>query len=301
MDHISERRFRRKAALITALLCFLPQALRILFNAFYAYEVEGNVAYSAFIADTLYYGADILGRFGFFAAFGCAVYLSLIYGLERGGEWNVLLAGGYIVALILIAYFPNYIFGVIVFGIIALATAVFFMSFMKGGRSSAAITLSALTLPIFGGVIQSYAGGVPHINELLEGILYGIANLGFELLLLSSFTRIASVIRSKQEKKGICNSISVSGKLISVKNPAMLTFIIFDLFFFLLSAYTPTVNVISNIAEYGPPVNTAEWLSIFGVCGELIVLLIIGYVAMRFGAGLLDSTYNSCLQDGDED
>ncbi len=297
MDHVSERSFRRKAVLITALLCFLPQVLRIIFNAIYAYEVEGNVGYSSLVGDVLYYGADILGRFGFFAAFGCAVFLSLIYGLKRGGEWNVLLVGAYVIALVLISRFPNYIFGAIAFGIIIVATAAVFVGFMKGGRASAVITLSTLTLPIFGGIIQSYAGGAPHIDQLLEGVLYGVANLGFELLLLSSFVRIASMIKSVQERKGSGEGISVSGRLLSLKNPVMLTFFIFDLFFVILSAVTPTVNVIDNIIEYGPPVNKAEWLSIVGVYGELIVLFIIGYVAMRLSAGLLDSAYISSNKD----
>ena len=91
--------------------------------------------------------------------------------------------------------------------------------------------------------------------------------------------------------------VSLTGKLISVKNPVMLSMIIFDALYIILSLISPTVEIIDNLLEYGPPVNTAEWMSIIGVYAEYLIIFVIGYASMRFTAGLVENAYASAEEE----
>ena len=90
--------------------------------------------------------------------------------------------------------------------------------------------------------------------------------------------------------------LSLTGKLISVKNPVMLSMLIFDALYIILSLIQPTVEIIDNLNEYGPPVNSAEWMSIIGVYIEYLIIFVIGYASMRFAAGLIEGAY-SCSEE----
>jgi hypothetical protein len=71
----------------------------------------------------------------------------------------------------------------------------------------------------------------------------------------------------------------------------MLTMIVFDLLYIILSLIEPTVDIVNNLIEYGPPVNSAEWMSIIGVYVEYVIIFFIGYASMRFTAGLIEGAY----------
>ena len=85
--------------------------------------------------------------------------------------------------------------------------------------------------------------------------------------------------------------VRLTGKLVSVKNPAMLSMLIFDALYVLLSLIEPTAYIIDNLIEYGPPVNYSEWMSIIGVYAEYLIIFVIGYASMRFTAGLIENAY----------
>lgn len=285
MEHFNTKSFRKKVCGIIMLLCLLPQVLRIILNCVYVHEISGNVAYDAWVGDLCCYGADILGKLSFFSIFGCAVYLVFLCGMTGGGELTILYAGFYIASYFVLSVISNYTLGTVLFGITAflcVLTAVICSPLFRGAMLTGAITLG---VPILGGVIQMYASGVPSDDDILYGVFYGVANYAFEILLFLIVCRLANLFKNRKAEK----KISVSGTLVSFKNPVMLTMIIFDLVFVLLSAISPTVSIIENLMEYGPPVNTSEWMSIISVYVELAVVFVIGYIAMRFAASRIES------------
>ncbi len=285
MEHFNSKSFRKNACGIILLLCLLPQVLRIILSCVYVHEISGNVAYQSWVGELCYYGADILGKLSFFSIFGCVIYLVFLCGMKRGGELTVLYAGFYIASYFVLSVISDYTLGTAFFGITALLcvfTVVLSSLRFKGAIITAVVTLG---VPILGGVIQMYASGVPSDDDILYGVFYGVANYAFEILLLLIVCRLANIFRNRKAEQ----KISVSGTLISFKNPVMLTMIIFDFVFVILSAISPTVNIVDNLIEYGPPVNASEWMSIISVYVELAVVFVIGYIAMRFAASRIES------------
>lgn len=289
MEHFNTKSFRKNACGIILLLCLLPQLLRIILSCVYVHEISGNVAYQTWVGELCYYGADILGKLSFFSIFGCVIYLVFLCGMKRGGELTILYAGFYISSYFVLSVISNYTLGTVLFGITALLCV--FTVVLSSLRFRGAIIAAVITLgvPILGGVIQMYASGIPSDDDILYGVFYGVANYCFEVLLLLAVCRLANLFRSKRTDE----ALSVSGTLISFKNPVMLTMVIFDGVFVLLSAISPTVSIIDNLMEYGPPVNLSEWMSIISVYAELAVVFVIGYIAMRFAAGRIESAYRA--------
>ncbi len=286
MDFISEKRAEKRAKVLILLICLLPQLLRVVLNCIYSYEIEGNLAYSVIIADICYYSADIFGKISFFSIFGCSVFLTFRYGLRRGGEWVILYIGLYIAAYILLGTVSSSYFGAVAFGVSAILSTVAAVVSFKRGRGVFALSVLTLTVPIFGGVVQLYFSTVPSVEEIIYILFYATANFGFEMLLLLLTCRLAFLLRERNRGES-----SVSGKLISLRNPCMLTVLILDIAYVLISLVDPTVSIVNNLIEYGPPVNADEWMSIISVYAEYLVVFVIGYAAMRFALGLMEGIY----------
>ena len=284
MEHFNSKSFRKNACGTVLLLGLVPQVLRIILSCVYVHEISGNVAYQSWVGELCYYGADILGKLSFFSVFGCAIYLVFLCGMKSGGELTVLYAGFYIISYFVLSVISSYILGTVLFGATALLCV--FTVVLSSLRFKGAIIAAVLTLgvPILGGIIQMYASGVPSDDDILKGVFYGVANYCLEILMLLIVCRLANIFRNRSREEGP----SVSGRLISFKNPVMLIMIIFDLAFVILSAISPTVSIVKNLMEYGPPVNSAEWMSIISVYAELAVVFVIGYIAMRFAAGCIE-------------
>ncbi len=288
MDFISERRLEKKAVARVLLLCLLPQLIRIILSCIYEYEIAGNHMYPTLVGDICLYGADILGQFSFFSILGSSVCLSFRHGLRSGGEWTLLYIGLYIVAYFALTQVPYYLFGLAVFGISALVSMLAVVLSAKKGRKAMAAAALTLLVPLFGGIIQQYASDVPSLDEIVYVLFYAVANLGFELLFLLVACRMADMLRKRDK-----GDTSLSGKLITLKNPVMLTMLVFDALFIIFTSLENTVQIADNLIEYGPPVNTAEWMSIIGVYARYAVVFVIGYAAMRLSAGLIESAYAS--------
>lgn len=292
MDYFYKKSFGKKACGIIILLCLLPQLLRIILSCVYVHEISGNIAYQTWVGELCYYGADILGKLSFFSVFGCVIYLVFLCGMKRGGELTILYAGFYIASYFVLSEISDYTLGTVLFGITALLCVLTVVLSSLHGRGAVAAAVITLSVPILGGVIQIYASGVPSADDILYGIFYGVANYSFELLLLLIVCRLANLFRSRRQRRGE-EAFSVSGMLISFKNPVMLTMVIFDGIFVLLSAISPTVSIVENLIEYGPPVNASEWMSIISVYAELVIIFVIGYIAMRLAAGIIERAYRA--------
>lgn len=286
MTKNQEKSFEGKALITVLLVCALPQILRIILNFIYAYEIEGNISYGA-VAEIIF-GVlpEVLGKISFFSVMGCAIYLALIGHLKTGVEWTLMLTVTYGMAYALLYTGGDYRLVMSLFFICTAATVFACIYWLKSHKKVMVSLVATLCLSILGGVIVLYASYTPSVDEIIEGVFYGTVNLGFEMLMIVGACIMANALGKRRVA-----SLSVSGKLISLKNPAMLTMLVFSLLFVLLSAISPTVEIVQSIIEYGPPVNTGEWLSIVKIYAELIIIFVIGYLSMRFGAGRLEGCY----------
>ena len=294
----SNNSFDKKTVRLALILCVLPQVLRIILNAIYTYEIEGNLSYGIITDAIFIYSSDILGKLAFFSSFGIAVYLSFVNGMKRGGEWFLGIIGMYFVSYVLLITVNNYVFGISAYLICAVISLFAFLFWTKGNKVTVAIICSALFLSVIGGVITLFASEAPSIEMLMYSTFYGIANYGFELLLVIGACRLCVMLSGVfADKKR--SELDVSGKIFSFKNPVLLSLFSAITIFILISAVSPTVNVIDSIIEYGPPVNAEEWYSIFKIYAELLLIFLIGYIAMRFSAGRVEGAYYASKENKD--
>lgn len=287
MDFISEKKAERKARILILLLCLLPQLLRIILSCIYEYEVAGNYMYPTVVGDLCLYGADILGQFSFFSILGSLIYVSARNGLNGGGELALLIIGLYIGLYCVQSAVSNTVFTLAVFVFSAIMTALAVVLSAKKNRSAYLTASLILSVPILGGIVQLYASSViPTADDIVFLVSYAAANLVFELLFILVACRTAFFLNEK-----MTGEIVLTGKLVSAKNPVMLTMLIFDAIYIVLSLIEPTIGIVENIIEYGLPVNYTEWMSIIGVYAEYLIIFVIGYVSMRFTAGLVEGAY----------
>lgn len=292
MDFISEKKAEKKIGRLVFLLCLLPQILRIILSCIYEYEVAGNYMYPTVVGDLCLYGADILGQFSFYSILGTLIYLSARNGLNGGVESTVLVIGLYVVVYFIQSEITNTAVTLSMFILSAVLTAAAIVLSAKRCRAAFVLASSILAVPILGGILQVYASSiVPTVDDVMFLISYAITNLIFELLFILVACRVSKALGTAMKE-----DVSLTGKLVSVKNPVMLSMLIFDALYIVLSLIAPTVDIVDNLIEYGPPVNAAEWMSIIGVYAEYLIIFVIGYASMRFTAGLIE---NACSSEED--
>lgn len=290
--------FDKKTVRLALILCVLPQVLRIIISSIYTYEIEGNINYNILTEAIFIYSSDILGKLAFFSSFGIAVYLSFVNGMKKGGEWFIGLVGLYFVAYVLLITVNDYLFGITAYLLCAAISLFAFFFWAKGSRVTLGIICLSLFLSIVGGVITLFASEAPSLAMILYSCFYGFANYGFELLLVIGACRLCVLLKTHcADKKR--NELDIAGKLISFKNPVLLSLFLILTLFILISAVSPTIGIIESVIEYGPPVNAEEWYSIIKIYAELLVIYLIGYIAMRFSAGRTESIYYSVKDRND--
>ncbi len=288
MDFISEKRAEKRVRLLILLLCLLPQLLRIILSCIYEYEVAGNLMYPTLVGDICLYGADILGQFSFFSILGSLIYLSARNGLNGGGELAILIIGLYIALYFLQGAISNTAVTFVIFVFSAVMTALGIILSAKKNRGAHLLASVILAVPIIGGIVQIYASSVvPTADDIVFLISYAAMNLVFELLFILVACRTAKFLNEK-----MIGELSLTGKLVSAKNPVLLTMLVFDALYVILSLIQPTAEIVENLSEYGPPVNSSEWMSIIGVYLEYLIIFVIGYASMRFAAGLIEGAYS---------
>lgn len=293
MDFISEKKADKRIRLLILLLCLIPQLLRIILSCIYEYEIAGNYMYPTLVGDICLYCADILGQFSFFSILGSLIYMSARNGLNGGVEMTVLVIGLYIVLYYVQSAASNAVFTFTVFIFSAIMTALAICLMAKKNKWAYATASAILAVPIIGGIVQLYASSVvPSVDDIIFLVSYAAANLVFELLFILVACRTAKLLNEK-----MIGEVSLTGKLLSVKNPALLTMLVFDALYIILSLIEPTVEIISNLIEYGPPVNSAEWMSIIGVYLEYFIIFVIGYASMRYTAGLIENAYTRAEEE----
>ncbi len=293
MDFISEKKADKKVRVLMLLLCLLPQILRVILSCIYEYEIAGNNKYTALVSDICLYGANILGQLSFFSILGALIYLSARNGIKGGIEVPILFIGLYIALYFIQDTVADTGFTLASFALAATVTAVFIILLARKNKPAHLIMILTLFVPIIGGILEVYAGGiVPSLDDIIYLISYAAANLVFELLFIFAATRISSLLA-----RFLKGEIQVTGKLISFKNPVMLSMLVFDLLYVAISAFKPTVNIVKDLIEYGAPANSSEWLSLIGVYAEYLIIFIIGYASMRVTAGLIEGVYNRAEEE----
>ena len=214
-------------------------------------------------------------------------------GLKGGGETALLVIGLYIALYYIQSALSITAFTLSVFVISAVMTALVIILSARKNKRAFALATAILTVPILGGIVQLYASSViPSADDIVFLVSYALANVIFELLFILVACRTSSFLNDK-----MTGGISLTGKLVSAKNPVMLTMLVFDALYIVLSLIQPTVEIVQNLIEYGPPVNSSEWMSIIGVYVEYVIIFVIGYASMRFTAGLIENTYTRAEEE----
>ena len=292
MPSNSQKRFLKITSLWALLLVTLPQVLRLLLDAIYSYEIEGNIAYDT-AGDVLLFLSDFLGPVSFFAGFGIVIYLTFLYGMKAGGEWIIALYGGYGLIYLLLNYvIPDYTFGVAAFSVAAVVFAFVLFLWLRGGRAPVAVAAATLCLPLIGGMLILFATSSADTETLFSHFLYGLASLGLELLLYVTAGRIANAFRLRAiEKGGQSADIAVGRKLFPWQNPVLCVCALTAVFYVLLHTVDPFLYSYESVREYGWPVNGEEWLSLFYPYLELLVVLIVGYAVMLLTVGRIEAAF----------
>lgn len=273
----------KNAVIIAFFACLLPQIIRAVLNIVYSYEIEGNIAYSAELDTAFTAVISILGNISFFASFGILITLSANYSLKKGTQWVLLLFGIFFISYVLILKAESYVFGAILYFICAVLSVFALMVWVKGCYKAYITVVASLFMSVIGGLLSVIASEAPSFELLTTYLSYGVSNFCFELLLIICGCILCHLL-SKGKKEN-----DISGKLISIKNPVLLTLMISVLAYVIIISITPTINIIDSVNEYGPPVTKGEWMSIIYIYSELFVTLILGYAVMRVTAGITNA------------
>ena len=292
MNYLTEKRFSARALRVVLLLSTLPQVLRILLNLIYEYALAGNNRFDSTWVSLVTMAADLLGIISLFAGLTAVIYLVFLDGLKEGGEWIIALIGAYGLAVLLLAVIEDPGFGVIAFSVSSAATLFVLISWLRGFRRVAVTVAVTLFLSVVGGIVILLTTSIPSTDILLTSVLYGLINMGLELLLVAIAARLAAILRRRALARGGNGAdISIGRRFFPKGNPVLRTCLLTAGLYAILLTVNALSYSISSLEEYGPPVNGQEWFSLFQPYLEYAVLFVICYVVMLVTAVTLENAF----------
>ncbi len=290
--------FAGKALILTLLLSTLPRLLRILLDFLNEYVFRGNLNYSEALVSTVTMASRFLGTVSLFAGLAAVIYLAFLGGVRRGGEWVLALIAGYGISVLVLSLTPDVGLGAVLFSLSVAAILTAILLWLKEGRAVAVTVVITLSLSVFGGLFILIATTVPTLDELLEGSLYGLINLGLELLLMAVALCVAGWLRRRAVRKGGDSAdIRIGARILPKGNPVLVTFLLVDALYTLLLVIGAVSDILTWIENYDLPVNGAEWLSLLSPLMVYAVLFLVAYAVMLFTAGRLESAYLASRND----
>lgn len=292
MRYLVEKRFLKKVGL-TLLVCGAAvQVVRFIISFVLQYSVIGNVKLEDVLYAPLNITWEFLGVLSSCACFAVVIYLTFIYGIKGGGEWLIA-----IVSMYGLVYFLTFYTGSTAFGLIgsAATAAILFTAFLKWGKMPtgiSALVCAVFLMPYLSATVIYFMTTSGDTAEFAVSLLYGLLNLATDLLMLAVLSRLAGSIRARAIRKGGGNAeISLKGNIFSLKNPVRLTLFVSDLIFSLPSFIQALSVSIEDVNEYGLPVNSREWLSLFAPYITIAVHIAVGYLIMILVAERLEASY----------
>lgn len=282
MLYFTEKRFRKRAAVITLISCTALQVAAAVMNYIYEYSVRGNSAFGVF-GNMMSVAADFIGSAAAFSGYAAVVYFVFLYGLSGGGEWLIALIAGVALNSFLISFIGSVTYGIITAPVAAVIVMTVFLIWTKGCRGIQAIIFASCLIPYFGATAILFATTVVSVESLTVNLIYAFINLGTDFLVLTVVARLANFIRARAIKKGGGNvDISIGGNILPHGNPVLKTLLVADVIYFAVSAAGKLIDTIAALREYGAPVNRGEWITLLSPYLTLAVWLVAGYVVMVF-------------------
>ncbi len=286
--------FTVRALRLVLLLVILPQLLRALANWSYAFFLEGDVRFDATLTGWIPLTANFLGSFSLFAGLATVIYLVFLDGLREGGEWLIALIFAYSLALLLLAVIEDPGFGLAAFSISGAASVFALLKWTKGNPLPMVAVMAAYALTIVGGMFILFTTSFPSIDSILSSLLYGLMNLGLELLLVAVAARLAFLLRRRALRRGGSRvDIAVGSRILPKGHPILLCFLLMDGLYAAILTISSLIESFALVSEYGWPVNSQEWFSLFEPYLEIAVLFAVGYAAMLLMANRLEQAFFS--------
>ena len=270
---------KRPASAARTVFCFctLPQLIRIGLNLLTEWVAVGRIGGDAALLTALSAGADFFGIVSFFAGLGAAIRLAFVSGTVGNGlVWVPL------ITLDLTARVAFLIFGRIpwqaalaVFAAASILMVFLFCRWLRREKVAAGLIAGSLFLAIPGGLVILLTTA-PTEAELAAGISYGFADFSLTMLLLTLAVLLASAFRRRRKDQG------------AVRRSQLRVMLISDLIYTAILTLTALPVSISEVTEYGWPVNAAEWFSFLQPYGEHILFFLLGLAVMAFIADRLN-------------
>lgn len=299
MQHFTEQRFRKRAAVITLVSCAALQLIAAVMNYIYEYSVKGNSAFGLW-GNIISVAADFIGGAAVFSGYAAVVYFVFLYGLAGGGEWTVALIAGVALNSFLINFIGSITYGMITAPVAAVIVMTVFLIWTKGCRGIQSIIFASYLIPYIGATAILFATTVVSAESLEVSFIYAFINLGTDFLVLAVVARLANLIRTRAIKKGDGNAdISIGGNILPHGNPVLKTLLIADILYFAVSAAGKLVDTIATLREYGAPVNGNEWFTLLSPYLTLAVWLVAGYAVMVFIATRFEKAFMLSQDEAD--
>jgi hypothetical protein len=288
----TSNRFGRRALLLTLLLSTLPRLLRILLNFLNEYVFYGNLNYDEALVSTVTVAADFLGTVSLFAGLAAVIYMAFIGGVRKGGEWVFALIAGYGLSVLILSLSPDIGLGAVLFSLSTVAILLAILLWMKKGRAVAVAVAVTFFLTVIGGLFILIATTVPTAEQILSYSLYGLINVGLELLLMAVALRLVALFRRRAiQKGGDSADIRIGSRIWPGKHPVLLTFLLVDILYTALLVIGAVGDILAWIENYDLPVNGAEWFSLLSPLLVYAVLFVVAYAVMLVTAGRLENAY----------
>ncbi len=292
MQALTEPRFTARAVRTVLLLSTLPQLLRFVLNFLLEYVLYGNRDVSETASTVLSAAASFLGTVSLCAGWGALIYLVFLFGIGRGGEWLIAMIGVYVLSLLLLSVVESAVFGFAAFALSAGFTVSMLFVWMKNGRRPLVWIAATPLLSVIGGYLIFCATTRPTAAGKMSALAYGFLNFALEMLLTAVAARIAGLFRRRAVSgAGRTADIAIGGRILPGKHPVLRSFVLTDLLYVLILTASALAETVPLVAEYGWPVNGAEWFSLFRPYLEAAVFFLVGYAVMVFTTVRLEAAF----------
>ncbi|MBR5767223.1 MAG: hypothetical protein IKX86_00920 [Clostridia bacterium] len=284
MNHTARTVFLKKALIFLLIFSLAPQLLCAVLR--YVGEYSGS--------DIVYEAADVfvsvVGTAAVFVGYGVVIYLVFLLGTGFDGLIvSVTAVTAYLLSFVLILITESYAVGLVCLSVTALLCGVFFAALMKNALPHALLCILFAFMPYAAALVAVAASGGADSGDVMQSAVYGLMNLGLDLLMFVLAAEIALIFAARAKNKD--KNIVVGGSVIARGRPVLLAALTVTAVYAAaaLSGYIP--STVSDIQEYGPPVTGAEIFETVYPYLRLSVACCVGYFSAAFAVNRLEDKW----------
>ena len=282
--------FLKKAALLLLLLSVLPQIVCLVIRYVNNYYTNVTPVFTETVTNVLDETVSAIGTCSAFCAYAVTVYCAIIFGIKWGSECLIALFAAFIVCYAIMYFSGSYFVSALVMSLLAVMCAVYYTGRNDCFRGVSVLTVLLAVLPYLIAVVLLPVMSPDSAEEALaEGILYGIINLGFDLLILVLAAQTGRYYHVRYAETG--HDLTVGGAFLPAKKPVLKANLAVCIIYVCAALLGSIADTVSSISDYGMPANSAEWFTEIYPYIRLIVLFAAGYAVMAFVSNRLEDYY----------